>query len=164
MSPLPLDDPFAVLGVERQMNLPEEVLETRYLQLSRACHPDFHGDAPDSERAAILARSAQLNDAYSKLMDPWARARCLVEIAAPGVMQRNQALCPAFLMAAMELAEDIEAADPSSQLELVANLRANAQRYLNEIADRIERSRWDAAAVKLHEVRYLQKAIDTLGA
>jgi len=55
---------FEVLGLPVRVLVDEEALSTRHLELTRALHPDFHGEASPTEQAHSLAWSSQVNDAH----------------------------------------------------------------------------------------------------
>jgi Fe-S protein assembly co-chaperone HscB len=77
------------------MDLDLDDLDRRYLELSRACHPDHSGASSPAEQVAVLERSARLNDGYRELRDPWRRAARILELQAPGVMDRTKRLAAA---------------------------------------------------------------------
>ncbi len=55
---------FQVLGLPVRVLVDEDELSTRHLELTRALHPDFYGDASPTEQAQSLAWSSQVNDAH----------------------------------------------------------------------------------------------------
>jgi molecular chaperone HscB len=159
-----MDDPFGTLGLEPALDIDRNTLEARYLELTRACHPDHHGGGLDeAEQIALLDRAARINDAYRLLRDPWRRAEALLELRDPGVIERNKQLDPGFLMEAMELAEEVATAAEGSSAEnltrrLETSIEEDRQRLAAAVADRDH----DAAAVALHESRYHRKALNDL--
>lgn len=162
MSQLPAPDPFAVFGLEHSLELDERWLEQRYLRLSRECHPDLHRARDTSDCIAVLQRSAEINDAWKILRDPWQRARALVELTSPGVLERTKKLDPAFLADALDLAEEVATAAGAS----VAPLRARIARALDDdfaaIRTELQRGAVDAAARRLHASHYHRKALADL--
>ncbi len=157
-------NPFAVLGVPAQLDLDETLLEQRYLKLSRDCHPDhLHGEGQDC--VAVLQRSAEVNDAYRALRDPFARARLLVDLLDPAAMDRNQKLDPDFLLDALEQAEQVAATAPGPDAaELERRLRAQIEATLATVARALHERDADQAATALHQVQYHRKALaDLLG-
>jgi curved DNA-binding protein CbpA len=71
----------------------------------------------------VLQRSAEINDAWKILRDPWQRARALLELLSPGVLDRNKKLDPAFLAEALELAEEVAFADGDRRREPARSAR-----------------------------------------
>ena len=106
---VPTRDPFTVFGLKHSLDVDERALEARYLKLSRECHPDMHSAGQTGDCVAVLQRAAEINDAWRVLRDPWQRARTLLELLSPGVLDRNKKLDPVFLAGALELAEEVAA-------------------------------------------------------
>lgn len=159
------DDPFTVFGLAPTMDLDLDDLERRYLEASRATHPDFHVDVEPAQAAAMIARAASVNDAYRVLRDPWRRARLLCEQLESGVMERNKALDPAFLMDAMELAEQVATVDAAEREALAATLRTRVDEQLVQVTKALRAGATGRAAALLHQSTYLRKALaDASGA
>lgn len=89
---------------------PQE-LERRYRERSRVWHPDRFSRAPASERAAVLQRATDLNEAYRVLRSDARRAEYLLKLAGADVNQETPgsqpALDPAFLASVLELREEL---------------------------------------------------------
>ena len=151
-------NPFAVLGLEPRMDLCAEDLEATYLKLSRETHPDAHPGAAAEQQVQILSRSADINDAYKILKDPWRRARALLELHQPGIMDQTKNLEPTFLMEAMDQAEQVARSDVAQRPTLMARLDAQLLECLQQITDSITTGNHREAAVLLHQARYHQKA------
>ncbi len=162
MTHVPAPDPFTVFGVGRTLDLDARALERRYLVLSRECHPDLLRSQETGDCLAVLQRSAEINDAWKILRDPWQRARALLEAESPGVLERNKKLDPAFLAEALELAEEVAFVRP----EAVAALRTRLTKALDDdlAALRLEvgRGAFDAAARRFHASHYHKKALQDL--
>jgi len=151
-------NPFAVLGLEPRMDLSPEELEQTYLSLSRETHPDAHPGATSEEQVQILSRSADINDAYKVLKDPWRRARAILELRQPGIMDETKQLEPAFLMEAMEQAENVASCKAGDHPTLLAHLEAQVDQCLAQITTAIHQGHHRTAAVLLHQARYHRKA------
>jgi molecular chaperone HscB len=151
-------DPFAVLGLEPRMDLPREELEQTYLSLSRETHPDAHPGATADEQVQILSRSAEINDAYKVLKDPWRRAVAILELHEPGIMEETKKLDPAFLMEAMAQAEAVATCDEADRPALLARLEHEVEDCLEQVTTAIHDRRDRDAAVLLHQARYHRKA------
>lgn len=162
MSHVPAADPFTVFGVARTLDLDARALERRYLELSRECHPDLLRSQETGDCLAVLQRSAEVNDAWKILRDPWQRARALLEAARPGVLDRNKKLDPAFLGEALELAEEVAFARPDAVAPLRARLVQALDADLAALRDDIARGDFDAAAKRFHASHYHKKALQDL--
>lgn len=89
---------------------PQE-LERRYRERSRVWHPDRFSRAPASERAAVLQRATDLNEAYRVLRSETRRAEYLLKLQGIDVNQetpgKQPALDPEFLASVLELREEL---------------------------------------------------------
>ncbi|MFO1051576.1 MAG: Fe-S protein assembly co-chaperone HscB [Planctomycetota bacterium] len=156
-------DPFATLGVPATMDIDDADLEARYLGLARASHPDHAGSDVEAQVAA-MARSAELNDAYRELRDPWRRARALAERLEPGVLDATKSLDGNFLIEAMELAETVDSCTPAGAAGLEARIESRLRDDLASIRTALAQGDARRAARKLNEARYWQKARSDLRA
>ena len=155
-------DPFAVLGLEPRLDLDAKALERAYLDRSRAVHPDFHQNARPEQQAEMLARAAELNDAWRVLRDPWRRAQALVDRLDPKASERTKQLSCPFLVEAMELAEEVAATNDPAPLR--ERLRRQLEHLLAQTRSHLDAGRADAAATAVHQSRYFQKALADLEA
>jgi molecular chaperone HscB len=71
-------DHFEVFGLPRGWDLDKADLERRYLELSRAVHPDRFIEAAGAEKRLAMERAAAVNEGYRTLRDPVKRAEYLV--------------------------------------------------------------------------------------
>lgn len=156
-------DPFTVFGVEHRLDLDARALERRYLQLSRDCHPDLHRATGAADCAAVLSRAAEINDSWQKLKDRWERARALIELRAPGLLREQRALDPEFLATALELAEEVAFADAATIPTLRSQLQATCDAVFADVAQACDRDDFATAARRLHESKYVRKALADLG-
>jgi len=161
---VPSPDAFAVFGIRRTLDLDERELEQRYLKLSRDCHPDHNRSRDTDDCVAVLQRSAEINDAWKVLRDPWRRARALLEAESEGVLDRNKKLDPMFLADALELAEEVAFADADKKQQLTDKLKAALAKDYEALRRDVAAGDYDAAAKRVHEAHYHQKALQDLGA
>ena len=161
---VPAPDPFAVFGLPRTLDLDERTLEQRYLKLSRECHPDLHRMQETGDCIAVLQRSAEINDAWKVLRDPWQRAKALLELAEPGILERNKKLDPMFLADALELAEEVAFANAPAIAPLRSRLERAVAEDLTALRSDLARSDLDAAARRVHASHYHRKALHDLEA
>jgi len=158
----PALDPFSVLGVPHTLDLDPRLLEQRYHELSRTCHPDLHRSTATADCIAVLQRSAEVNDAFRVLRDPWERAKALLELRSPGVLDREKRLDPEFLMQALELAESVATAEPAQRPALRAELQQALALDFAAIAKADQKGDFAAAARLFHAASYHRKALRDL--
>jgi NAD(P)-dependent dehydrogenase (short-subunit alcohol dehydrogenase family) len=112
----------------------------------------------------VLTRSAEINDSWRTLSDRWERARALIELSSPGAMDRGRTLDPEFLATALELAEEVAFADGPDLASLRQRLNATCDDVFAELARACAEDDFAAAARRLHESRYVRKALADLDA
>lgn len=159
---VPAPDPFTVFGLQKTMDLDERAIEQRYLRLSRECHPDLNRSQETGDCVAVLQRAAEINDAWKLLRDPWQRAKALIELASPGVLERNKKLDPMFLADALELAEEVAFADAAAAGALRLRLERALAEDLQAMRKAMDGGDFDAAARRFHASHYHRKALRDL--
>lgn len=157
-----MTSPFEVLGLAPTMELDPEALESAYLRMSRATHPDYHQDLDATTKLDVLARSAAVNDAYRTLKDPWRRAETLISMHDPIAMEKTKTLCPMFLMEAMETREAVAFAVATDFAGLAHDIRARVDQYFHDVAGALGRGDYRQAATLLHQSNYYRKALAEL--
>lgn len=102
---------FELLGLPQRYALNLEELEGRYREASRHWHPDRFSRAPASERAAVLQRATDLNQAYRTLKSVSRRAEYLLKLRGVDLASeepgKQPAMPPEFLGEIMELREEL---------------------------------------------------------
>ena len=157
-------NPFEIIGMEPGIDINEEDLEERYLRLSRDYHPDFNQGLAAEQQVAMLTRSAELNDAYRLLRNPWSRAETTITILDPEAMEATKTLQSDFLMEAMEMREEVEDATPDGWPTMQASLTDQVNQYLQRINAAINTDQLREAAILIHQSNYYRKALQALSA
>jgi molecular chaperone HscB len=103
-----MTDHYERLGLPRRFSIDEAELERRYLVQSREFHPDFHHGSTEAEQLAAVTLSAELNQAYTTLKDPYRRAEYLLSLLGGPVASQDKTMEPAFLMQMMEYRERLD--------------------------------------------------------
>jgi molecular chaperone HscB len=102
---------FEVFGLPVRYAIDLEDLERRYREASRHWHPDRFGRAPAAERAAVLQRATDLNQAYRVLKSDDRRAEYLLKLRGVDLSAeesgKQPAMEPSFLMEVLELREEL---------------------------------------------------------
>jgi molecular chaperone HscB len=118
--------PFDVLGLAPTFALEAQALEQKLFEASLQWHPDRFALAPEAERLDAEDRMAAINQAHDQLVDPLNRAEVLLNAVRqlssadgngneldqndPASSSAARNADPAFLMAMMELREEVEVA------------------------------------------------------
>jgi Fe-S protein assembly co-chaperone HscB len=101
-----MEDYFAILGIDRKFEIDLAQLRQKYLQQSRAFHPDFHLDKSAEELKEMEEKSALFNQAWTCLKDDLSRLEHLIELH--GIEREKISLPQTFLMEMMDLNEQLE--------------------------------------------------------
>ena len=94
----------------------------------------------------------------------WKRARALLEAEQPGVLDANKVLDPMFLAEALELAEEVAFADGDVIGPLTKKLRAAVEQDFAALKRDVDKQNYAAAARRVHQSHYHQKALNDLEA
>lgn len=124
-----------MLGLAATFDVDQDVLEARFLELSRELHPDFFQDRPEL-RARSVFLAAALNEAFDTLKDPFRRAEHLLKRAGGKSSSEDKRLPPGFLVEMMELREASDAAGDAGHGEVLRDLD------LRRASAVLELSRW----------------------
>ena len=88
---MPVENYFAVFGLQRHLRLDVAALEHDFYAQSRRLHPDRFAARPAAEQEAALAASSRLNDAYRTLKDPVARTQHLLTLEGVELEEQSKA-------------------------------------------------------------------------
>jgi molecular chaperone HscB len=149
-------------------------LERRYLDASRAVHPDRHQTADEQTRALSLAASAAVNRAYRTLRDPVERGRYWLDLHGEPLGRDNNTVPPALAELVFETQDALEdfrsnGGDRAAVTRTHADLDARMDRLVRDLESRY--AAWDDAdpetpAVltelkgRLSEIAYLATLVD----
>jgi len=168
-----MNDPFAMLGVERRFDLDLAVLEKTHRELSRALHPDRYSQTGASERRAALEKAASVNEAWRTVRDPIKRAEALFRVHGIAVGEDNEPKAtPAFLMEVLEEREalaDARAAKDLAKVHAVGvTMGARAREVEAKLAAGFQGASDPVAVEKLvpllGELRFYKRFLDEVSA
>jgi molecular chaperone HscB len=165
-----MSDHFARLGLPRRFAIDASELERQYLARSRAVHPDFHTGGPTADLAASTELSAAMNEAYTSLRDPFARAEYLLALMGGPSAADQKKMPAAFLMEMLEAREQVEEATAgnnaceSQKAELLSGFQSRYDDLLAEVADGFANPQPDLPAIRerLNAAKYVKGLIRDL--
>jgi molecular chaperone HscB len=177
LEPRATPDPFEAFGLEPAFALDASALQKRLLTLSRALHPDFHGNAGPGLRRRAEENTALLNAAYAVLADDFRRADWLVRVLGGPREDEERSMPAKFLQEVLEWNEAIEearAAAPGSParralVPLTERLRQERAHGMDAVARFLDPLPAPRDAVlrrvrqQLNALRYLDRALAGLG-
>lgn len=165
-----MSDYFARLGLPRRFSIDAAELERQYLARSRAAHPDFHAGGHTADLIASMELSAELNQAYTALRDPFRRAEHLLELLGGPTAAEQKQMPAAFLMEMLEAREQVEEATAgnnacdSRKAELLSGFQSRYDELLAEVAGLFANSPADLKAIRerLNAAKYVKGLIRDL--
>lgn len=175
---------FEVLGLPPTYFIDRAELEARYREGQRHSHPDRFSRAPATERAQVLRRATDLNDAYRVLKSDVRRAEYLLSLhgidlseAAEQAGGKKRILDPAFLGDVLELREELQEARLGNDQARIASIGRDIQARMAQENTQLAQGfvRLDAATKKdatlldpladaLLRLRYYQRFLDEITA
>ena len=164
-------DPFALLGLPHRFDLEPDAIETTYLQLLAACHPDRL--EPGIARAEAVGDSARLNQARMTLLDPESRANTLHALLGGPVAREDESLPEGFLEDMLSIRMEMEsvlAGEDEGERERMREW-ATAQRtdFITDLSDTFagltsppDPEELRSIRVQLNTWRYIERMIEQL--
>ncbi len=114
-------DYFEVLGLPRRFAVDLAELERRYLELSRAVHPDRVAARAADERSGVAGQAMELNQAYRALKRDLPRAEHLLRLEGVTI-EDNQPVGQELLTEMLELREELAEAVAAGDRALLDRL------------------------------------------
>lgn len=165
---------FELFNLPVQFALNSADLQQRYRQLQQTLHPDRFANASERDRLLAVQRSAQLNDAYTTLREPLARAEYLLQLRGIDLAHEQSTLRdPDFLMAQMEWRERLEeleqslrgrqispeglSACPLAVAQAEKDLEAEAQQYFQALEQALAEQHDEQAAILIRKLKFMAK-------
>ena len=159
-------NPFAILGLPERFSLDVAALERTHRELSRALHPDRHAQSGPEARRTALHRAVEVNEAHRVVRDPVRRAEALFALAGLAVGEGVEPKAsPALLMDVMERRESLAEAKAKGDLNAVAFLEKDVERWGARLEDALRRALDEHEAGEPSEARQarLREALPLLG-
>ena len=120
------DNDFDLFGLPQRFEQSRIDIDRVWRKLQSEVHPDrFASQGPAAQRVA-MQWAVRVNEAYSRLKDPLARATYLCELRGAAIQaEQNTAMPPQFLMQQMEWRERLDdAAEPAALQALSAEIES----------------------------------------
>lgn len=163
---------FEMFNVPVQFALDSADLQQRYRQLQQTLHPDRFANASERDRLLAVQRSAQLNDAYTTLRSPLARAEYLLHLQGIDLAHEQTTVRdPEFLMAQMAWRERLEelesvkgqalSGDAEKCLPLIdaamRDLEGETLELFQQLEQALAAAQYEPAAVLIRKLKFMAK-------
>ena len=120
---------FELFGLPVRYQLDRQFLSARYLELTRATHPDFAASDADAQLRA-MDLSARINEAHAVLNDDLRRAEYRLQLRGASIEDKAS---PELLERIFEMREALSLAVSSGDKTRAAAIRAEADNWLGHI-------------------------------
>ena len=169
--PLPVNDPFALLGLPRSFEIDPAALQQALLRQSTALHPDRVSDPVQQAEAA--RQLAAVNQAYAMLQNPEKRANALLAALGGPAPDQDKSLPAEFLPAIMEVREEMELAlashDPAERQRFERWAQNERENSIGRLAELFTSAHKNPSPQRLGEIRkqlnawrYIERMIEQL--
>ena len=146
---------FEIFQLPVAFDLDVDELATRYRQLQASVHPDKFVSATEHEKRLSLQWATQINAAYDTLRSDLARAIYLLELSDVHI-EENPQLAPDFLMAQIELREQL---DEIGEADVLDGSLAKLETFKKEVNQHLSDYRSEFAAAYPDDVPVAQMAV-----
>ena len=156
---------FELFELPVQFSVDETRLGKIFRQLQQQLHPDRFAGASAHEQRVAVQYSALVNQAYTVLREPLARALYLLELRGIGQQEvSSQQVAGGFLIEQMELREKLETisdmVDPETVLDhLMTEIVADIKIHQNEFELAYVENELSEAAAACVKMQYLGKLL-----
>jgi len=161
---------FALFGLPERYRLDADALDHAYRELQGQVHPDRFASGDDTQKRLASQSSARVNEAYSALKDPAARARYFLSLQGIEAVDSDGHQLPMdFLELQLERREaasdaasvhDVRALDT-----LLAEVRSDARERVDRLVQELDGARASAdTAMRVRELTFLAKLAADLDA
>lgn len=152
---------FQLFSLPQKFSVDQTALSTTYRELQKQYHPDKFVMSADSERLAMMQKSAEINDAYQTLKNSCLRAQYLLLLAGVDIALEQRTLQDVdFLMQQMSWREQIESFSENDEDEIEV-FSANIQQQVNDlestIAKQLQEETLEAAADSVRKLKFMLK-------
>lgn len=124
---------FELFDIPIQLQVNTAVLKSKYLQLSRQFHPDFHTKEDADTQQIALDKSALLNKAWQIFQDPLLTIQYALQVLNVLKDGENPSLPPAFLAEMMELNEQLSEASTENTGTLINQIKILQDELLKSV-------------------------------
>ncbi|OCF96971.1 Fe-S protein assembly co-chaperone HscB [Gilliamella sp. wkB308] len=158
---------FELFHLPIQLPVDTQQLTLQYQQLQRHYHPDNFATASDSEKMAIIQKSAMINDAYQVLKNPIKAAEYFLSLQGFDVATEQHIIHDAdFLMEQFVLREKLDDIESQSNFELLdsfgSEISGRKKDIYNQLLNNISQQDWQSALNQIYKIRYLTRLIEQI--
>ncbi|XP_045114931.1 iron-sulfur cluster co-chaperone protein HscB-like [Portunus trituberculatus] len=151
---------FSILGIKMNFNIDTQALMRKFKRLQTQYHPDRYSTKSEREQQFAHDHSSAVNKAYRCLLHPVDRALYFLDLAGQPLEEGKIDLDPEFLMAIMEVNEELAEATSKETVQSIGRRNTEILNGLLSEADAafscndIEKARTVVAKIKYYNNIY----------
>lgn len=162
-----MDNYFELFQLPVQLPVDSTQLALHYQQLQRQYHPDNFATANDSEKSAVVQKSAKINDGYQTLKNPIKAAEYFLSLQGFDIAAEQSIIHDAdFLMEQFSLRERLDDIENQANFTLLDDFHAEIiereKTVYNQLLALIAKQDWQTALNQLYKIRYLTRLIEQI--
>lgn len=124
---------FELYGLPVLMKVDPSEIKTKFYELSRQYHPDFHAKSDEASQAESLEKSADVNKAYKVFQNTDDTIKYVLQMKDLIYDEEKYELDPEFLMQVMEINEELMDLETGEDKEALDRCVEKTKELLNQI-------------------------------
>ena len=148
---------FEIFGIDAQISIDTENLNSQYLILQSKFHPDKFVNATNLERSMATRVSTYINDAYNTLSDLVDRVDYILQLNNYSKDKHTTFKNTNFLTEQMMLSEKIENANPSQYAEIRNEISTKIKEIILEMKTNLTNKEFDILFENNSMVKFYKK-------
>ncbi|WP_339048517.1 Fe-S protein assembly co-chaperone HscB [Candidatus Mesenet endosymbiont of Phosphuga atrata] len=148
-----MSDYFALFNIQPKFDVDLDLLEKKYIELSKTFHPD--NCILDHEKSVAVKDTININKAYQTLKSPLKRAEYLLSLLN---VAKNCKVDPEILEESMQIRESIFSGDDKQIL--TKTIEDKTKECIRNLKNFFANKDLNKAAEQLHRLKYLNKSYE----
>lgn len=151
-------DYFQIFGLEREYEIGDVNLDSKYKDWQKKLHPDLVHSKSDKEREYAAEQSARVIDAYRTLSKLLPRAIYILKLEGVDVNEEDTISEVELLNEIMEIREAVEDASGSQQLnQIQSQMQEKLTHWSNAFAKALQNRSFDEAVSSIQRMTYYER-------
>ncbi|KAL0555254.1 hypothetical protein IC582_009195 [Cucumis melo] len=151
-------DYFQIFGLEKEYEIGDVNLESKYKDWQKKLHPDLVHSKSDREREYAAEQSARVIDAYRTLSKPLSRAIYILKLEGVDVDEEDTISEPELLNEIMEIREAVEDASGSRELnQIQSQMQEKLNHWSNTFAKALRNRNFNDAVSSIQRMTYYER-------
>lgn len=161
-------NPFEIFDLPVVFEVDTQALNSRYLELQKALHPDNFASSSAAEQRVAMQKSTEVNDALKTLKDPILRAETIIALntGEQQDLEQKSTQDVAFLMQQLQWREQLEELenqkDEKALTTFAKEIKQETKQLLAALSDSLQAQQWAQAAQICDKLRFTRKLTEEI--